>query len=332
MQLNSNIIRLSTEDYPECDRVAIFREQFGRSQFGLDIEPLPEVPFRLTSTMRPLPGAVITSNEGSGVRVWRTHECLADGRDDLIMIMNLQGPNLIAQRGEEIVLDEGSATLGTIGEFGGIVRPDRDYRSLILNLPRAAIGPLIPNADDAVLKPIAPDSAALHLLIRYASAALDIDLPLPAELQRSMIDHIYDLVVAAIGGTRDAIALAKGRGIPAARLSAIKADILQNLLKRDLSIADVCAQHGISQRYLRMLFAGEQTTFSDFVLDRRLALARRRLGDPARLELAISAVAYQCGFGDLSYFNRVFRRHFGITPSEARAEAYRPNREQQRAD
>jgi AraC-like DNA-binding protein len=332
MQMNSEIVRLSTEDYPECDRVAIFREQFGRSQFGLDIEPLPEVPFRLTSTMRPLPGAVITSNEGSGVRVWRTHEFLADGRDDLIMIMNLRGPSVIAQRGEEIVLDEGSATLGTIGEFGGIVRPETNHRSLIVNLPRAAIGPLMPNADDAVLRPIAPDSAALRLLVRYAGAVLDIDLPLSGELQRSIVDHIYDLVVAAIGGTRDAIALAKGRGIPAARLSAIKADILRNLLNRDLSTADVCAQHGISPRYLRMLFAAEQTTFSDFVLDRRLALARRRLRDPARLGQTIGTVALKCGFGDLSYFNRVFRRHFGMTPSEARVEAYRPDRGQQPTD
>jgi AraC-like DNA-binding protein len=330
--MNSKIVRLSTEDYPECDRVAIFREQFGRGPLGLDVEPLPEVPFKLISTMRPLPGAVITFNVGSGVRAWRTRELLADGRDDFIMVMNLRGPNIVGQRGEEIELAEQSATLCTLGVLGGIVRPETNHRSLVVNLPRAAIGPLMPNADDAVLRPIAPDSAALRLLVRYAGAALDIDLPLSVQLQRSIVDHIYDLVVAAIGGTRDAIALAKGRGIPAARLSAIKADILQNLLIRDLSIADVCAQHGISPRYLRMLFAGEQTTFSDFVLDRRLALARRRLRDPARLGQTIGVVAYECGFGDLSYFNRVFRRHFGMTPSEARVEAYRPDRGQQPAD
>jgi len=287
MRQNSSIIRLSTEDFPERDRVAIFREQFGRSQFGLDIEPLPDVPFRLTSTMRPLPGAVITSNAGSGVRVWRTREFLADGRDDLIMIVNL---------------------------------------------PRAAIGPLMPNADDAVLRPIAPDCTALRLLIRYAGAVLDIDAPLQGELQRCIVDHIYDLVAAAIGGTRDAIAVAKGRGIPAARLSAIKGDIRENLVSRDLSIETICARHGISSRYVRLLFAGEQTTFSDFVLDRRLALARRRLRDPARLGLPISAIAYECGFGDLSYFNRVFRRHFAMTPSDVRAEACDALRGPQRAD
>jgi AraC-like DNA-binding protein len=322
MRQNSNTIRLSTEDFPECDRLAIFREQFGRNQFGLDIAALPDVPFRLTSTMLPLQGAAITCNVGSGVRVWRTCELLADGRDDLVMIINLQGPNVVGQRGEQ------SATLGTLGEVGGIVRP-QTYRSLIVNMPRAAIEPLVPNADDAALRPIASNSAALRLLIGYAGTLLDIDAPLEPELQRGIADHIYDLVAATVGGTRDAIEVAKGRGIPAARLNAIKSDVERNLVRRDLSIDAICARHGITSRYMRMLFAGEQTTFSDFVTGRRLALALGRLRDPDRTGHTIGAIAYECGFGDLSYFNRAFRRHFGMTPSEARVGGYASLRAQQ---
>ena len=32
----------------------------------------------------------------------------------------------------------------------------------------------------------------------------------------------------------------------------------------------------------------------------------------------ISDVAFDCGFNDLSYFNRCFRRRFGLTPTAAR--------------
>jgi AraC-like DNA-binding protein len=332
MQQSSNIIRFSTDDLPERDRVAIIREQFGRSFFGIDLEPLPDVEFRSDVTIRPLAGASLSLNVGGGLHTWRTRELLADGRDDLVMIMNLQRPSLVTQRGQEVVLNKQAATLVTLGEIGGITRPALDHRVLMLNLPRAAIGPLIPHADDALLRLIAPDCAALRLLIGYAGALQDIDLPLQVELQRSVADHIYDLVVAAVGGTRDAVEVARGRGIPAARLNAIKSDILGDLLSRDLSIDAICAQHGITPRYMRMLFAGEQTTFSDFVLDRRLALARRRLRDPARAGHTISAIAYECGFGDLSYFNRVFRRHFGMTPSEARLEARDPFHVSQRTD
>ena len=332
MQQNSDIIRVSTDDLPERDRVAIIREQFGRSFFGIDLEPLPDVEFRSDVTIRPLAGASLSLNVGGGLHAWRTRELLADGRDDLVLIMNLQRPSLVTQRGQEVVLHKQAATLVTLGEIGGITRPALDHRVFMLNLPRAAIGRLIPNADDAVMRPIPSDSAALRLLIKYAGILQDTVGPLQVELQRSIADHVYDLVVLTVGGTRDAIEVAKGRGIPAARLNAIKSDVERNLVRRDLSIEAICARHGITPRYMRMLFAGEQTTFSDFVTGRRLALALGRLRDPDRTGHTIGAIAYECGFGDLSYFNRAFRRHFGMTPSEARVGGYASLRAQQLND
>jgi AraC-like DNA-binding protein len=38
---------------------------------------------------------------------------------------------------------------------------------------------------------------------------------------------------------------------------------------------------------------------------------------------SISAVAFEAGFGDLSYFNRTFRRRFGATPSDVRQGMWR---------
>jgi AraC-like DNA-binding protein len=322
MQQNSDIIRYSTENSLERDDVAIVRGQFGRSVFGLDIEPLPDAGFRsaMTIRIRSLAGASMSLNVGGGMRAWRTPELLADGRDDLVMIVNLQSPSLVTQRGQEFVLDERAATLVTLGEIAVVTWPTPDHRILMLNMPRTVIGPLVPNADDAVMRPIPPGCDALRLLINYAGILQNTGGPLRPEFQRIVVDHIYDLVAAAVGGTRDAIEVAKGRGIPAARLSAIKSDILGNLLSRNLSIEVICDRHGITPRYLRMLFAGEQTTFSDFVTGRRLALVLRKLRNPARAGHTISAIAYECGFGDLSYFNRVFRRQFGMTPSEVRAQ------------
>ena len=38
----------------------------------------------------------------------------------------------------------------------------------------------------------------------------------------------------------------------------------------------------------------------------------------ARADGRISDIAFACGFNDLSYFNRCFRRRFGLTPTAAR--------------
>jgi transcriptional regulator GlxA family with amidase domain len=37
--------------------------------------------------------------------------------------------------------------------------------------------------------------------------------------------------------------------------------------------------------------------------------------------LGIADIAFACGFGDISNFNRMFRRRFGDTPSGVRAAA-----------
>jgi AraC-like DNA-binding protein len=41
------------------------------------------------------------------------------------------------------------------------------------------------------------------------------------------------------------------------------------------------------------------------------------------LKRGISSIAYDVGFGDLSYFNRVFRRQYNATPSDIRNDASR---------
>ena len=67
-----------------------------------------------------------------------------------------------------------------------------------------------------------------------------------------------------------------------------------------------------------MLFEAEGTSFSQFVLARRLATAHALLADPSRDHFSITAIAYAAGFGDLSHFNHSFRRRYGVTPREVR--------------
>jgi AraC-like DNA-binding protein len=54
------------------------------------------------------------------------------------------------------------------------------------------------------------------------------------------------------------------------------------------------------------------------VREQRLLEAFRRFNDPGSAHHSISAVAYGCGFSDLSWFNHAFKRRFGRTPSDVR--------------
>jgi len=121
-----------------------------------------------------------------------------------------------------------------------------------------------------------------------------------------------------LGATREAQAIAGQRGVRAGRLAAVKADVMGNLANPGLSVGSVAARQGLTPRYIHMLFETEGVTFSEYVVTKRLARAHRILTDPRLANRMIHEVALEVGFGDLSYFNRTFRRHFGMTPSEMR--------------
>jgi AraC-like DNA-binding protein len=109
------------------------------------------------------------------------------------------------------------------------------------------------------------------------------------------------------------------RSVRAARLHAIKSNIAANLEDGSLTVAGIAARHGVSSRYLHKLFESEGTTFTQFILRERLDRAYRMLRDPRFVTRSISSIAYDVGFGDLSYFNRTFRRYYGATPSDIRS-------------
>jgi AraC-like DNA-binding protein len=133
--------------------------------------------------------------------------------------------------------------------------------------------------------------------------------------------HMHDLAALLLGGTDGAPPHAQG--LRAARLRAIKDDILENIGQPGLVIADVARSQRISESYIRQLLAANGTTFTDFVLGERLARTHRLLTDPRYRDRNISAVGYEAGFGDLSYFNRTFRHRYGVTPSDVREAAQR---------
>ena len=106
--------------------------------------------------------------------------------------------------------------------------------------------------------------------------------------------------------------------VRAARLRETKAFVLRNLALHELSAMTVAQYLGVTPRYVHMLFESEAETLSEFVLRERLIRAYRALVDLRFADQPISAIAFDCGFSDLSHFNRSFRRRFGMTPTEAR--------------
>jgi AraC-like DNA-binding protein len=312
--------RFSTDDLPERDRISAWREHFARTLLGVDFEPLPEASLHADMRLCALPGLPIASGSVSAARYERTPERIADGNDDLYLVAVKGSPCTVSQRGREMALGDGDAVLISGSDVSTFIS-FKTMHFLNLCIPFAALAPLASDLDDAVARPIPRDTEALRLLIGYLGVLRENRALTAPDLHHSVTTHVHDLAALAIGATREAAAMAGGRGLRAARLHALKADIVKILGHRDLSIGAVAARHGITVRYLHKLFENEGKTFSEFVLSQRLARAHRLLTDPRCAGHPISAIAYQAGFGDLSYFNRSFRRCYGVTPSDIREQA-----------
>jgi len=168
------------------------------------------------------------------------------------------------------------------------------------------------------MRPLAQGDEAFRLLVTYVHGLAANPITEPA-LQRAVAAHLRELVDAVLEGGHDREYVGESVGMRAARLHAIKADIIARLGDPSLSVAAVAARQSISPRYVHALFQQDGISFSHFVLHQRLARAHRMLANPHVIERRITDVATDAGFGDLSYFNRTFRRPYGVTPSDVRA-------------
>jgi AraC-like DNA-binding protein len=309
------MFRFSTAHLPVRDRVAMTREQFGRQMMRLDIEPLDH-PFRADFALQVVAGLDIVSVVSSPIRASRTRELVADG-DDSFLIQIPRCSGVASQLGREAVLTPGDAVVMSNAETGVFFLPG-ETQILALRIPHAALVPLLRDAGAGLVRAIPKDTVALRMLVQYVELMRnDVTQAQPA-LQHLFARHVYDLLSLALGATRDAEMNARGGGLRAARLRAIKADIQNHLADDSLTIGMVTRRQGISESYVRKLFESEDTSFSEYVLNERLVRAYRLLTDPRFAGRLISSVAFEVGFGDLSYFNRAFRRRFGATPSDVR--------------
>lgn len=311
-------VRFSTEGLPERRRLALWRELFGREIVRVDMEPERDRPFWAEATLCQLSGLRTITCAMSGGRYQRTPEFLADGNDDVALIANLDGAVSAFQCGREVTLQKGEAVALSMTDPATTLH--RDGRFLVVMVPRAALQPLLLDGAGTMIQPISGESEALQLIVGYVGA-LEAGRIRSSSLRDLAATHVRDLVAMALGASRDGKAIAENGGIRAARLCAIKADIDRHIEQPDLSVVTIAARHGISPRYVQALFEAEGSTFSSFVLTRRLARAHRLLASPRHSPRRIADIAFDVGFGDLSHFNRAFRRHYGVTPTDVRAYA-----------
>lgn len=306
--------RITTTAFAPRERITVWREMFGRTIARLDFEPLAPS-FAAQATLRALPGMGLVTMASRELRFHKLKNLIDN--DDVVLAIVETGFWDGEQFGRTARLGPGEAILCSNAEVAvGVASGAR----IAIRLPRAALAPLVGDVEATVLRRIPAENEALRLLRGYLPTMNRVAVSGTAA-QQLAVAHVRDLVALTLGAARDAAHAAEAGAGRVARLTAIKRDIMENLSEGDVSVGALALRHQVTPRYVQNLFEHDGSTLTAFVLARRLEWAHAQLSDPHRREEKIAALAFDCGFGDLSYFNRVFRRRYGVAPSDVRAQA-----------
>lgn len=90
--------------------------------------------------------------------------------------------------------------------------------------------------------------------------------------------------------------------------------------REGLTIGALASEVGLSELALRALISEQlgYRNFPAFINAKRIEAAKEALADRSRNRETIASIAYDFGFGSLAPFNRAFREHTGLTPTEWR--------------
>ena len=99
------------------------------------------------------------------------------------------------------------------------------------------------------------------------------------------------------------------------RIFKVKNFINENYMD-ELRLAQMADIAGMSaSAFSRFIKQHTGRNLSDYIIDIRLGYATRKLVDTSR---SISEISFECGFNNLSNFNRIFKKKKGCSPSEFR--------------
>ena len=310
-------IRISTDEFPERARLSRWREVYGRNITHVEIEPLDDRPFHASVTFQALPGLGVAIGSRSDARYFNTKQSVSRTQDHVMLSMATRGFAHVQQLNREVSGGPGSAVLLSGAELGSAtLRGDGAFMTLAF--PRAAVETLIPDLSSAIVRPIRETNQALRLLIGYLRVLSDSERLTNKDLARAVATHVLDLTALAVGACDEGGEIAASRGLRAARLDAVLRLIRAGFSDPEISPAGIAARLEISTRYLHKLLQETGASFAERVQELRLERAFSLLSGETRAARKVHEAAFDAGFSDLSHFNRVFRRKYGLTPTAAR--------------
>ena len=155
------------------------------------------------------------------------------------------------------------------------------------------------------------------MVFAYLSRLVDRAPNLGGSAGLKVSRNFTELLIAMVAEFAESacLPLSEYRGLALMR---VKDAVERNLSCTDLVPATIAAELKLSPRYINQLLEAEGTSLSRYIWGRRLERAAEQLRDPGLRGRAVSQIAMDNGFNDLSHFSKAFRGRFDLSPRDYR--------------
>ncbi len=306
----------TTANLPEREQFSYWREVICEAFTTLIPAANARSAFESEVVQRDLGGVLLSDTRSMAQTIARgPREIALDATPRFFINYQVAGTCVIRQDSRETLMRPGDFYL--VDTLRPYTQNYSDWHVLCVSIPRHLLAPFLIDPTRVTAMRLSASDGGLgavagSFILSLQNCAESADLVARELLATSLIN----VIAVALGGTTEAQERAR---TPLAQclLNAIKEHIKRNSANPDLSVSTVARQFHISPRYVHKLFEGSQQTFAQLVLEERLSRAASALTRRDN-SVAVSEIAYNAGFGDLSYFCRAFRKRFGVS-----ARAYR---------
>jgi AraC-like DNA-binding protein len=286
----------------------------------------PDDGFRLRARSFDLGAGVLIDSSLSPMVSRRSGEMIARGGVDHYQInLKLAGGAEITSGPRTAAFEPGDIFIVDLSQPNvfrhGVDADGPDSHTLTLVLPRSLLAPLLA-APDTVQGAMVSHKTAFGQLMAEHMLALRRHAPYLSDGEsRAAVVSTAHLAAGAFGQAADA-APSVAASTKVAQAAAIKRYIDQNLGSARLEIDDLCRKFHLSRAALYRLFESEGG-LAGYIQQRRLNRAFSMLMSPAYRSWRLIDIALDARFSSDATFIRAFRRLFGLTPGEVRAQAER---------
>lgn len=292
----------------------VFHDDEGRQANVETVDRPGQRGFRASLSAHELDGVVLSTVDVTGHEV--DYQGTVDPDDSALKIYYVSsGTAVIRQEGREQIVEAGQ--LGVHDSMQPYqIWTETGFDSLVMVVPKTRLLSLGTGyADLSAARFTAGEGAGCLVLPYLQGLAGGLDEVIRGQgrqIVRSTVDLLTMLFSSAVGTVPEEPELRRAR-----QREEILGWIREHLLDADLSPGRIAAAHLMSTRALHALFAEAGTTVGTVVRQSRLERARELLVLHPGWTLA--EVGRWSGFADPSYFSRVFRQEFGMSPGQFRA-------------